>query len=174
MNEMNLLRAALAIPVDCINNLQSDTTIVVNPIPPEVCQFIITDKHWLIENILCLLSNATKYSTCKSHLSDLILSYLISFSFLPLSHRSPLSSHPYSLIILSFNSPIRTLFTTGGAVNLILELDFQTHEFLSHKILRVTIEDSGIGIPNEARQKLFQPFTQAQRMTGLINQRRFN
>jgi K+-sensing histidine kinase KdpD len=51
-------------------------------------------------------------------------------------------------------------------VNLILELDFQTHEFLSHKILRVTIEDSGIGIPNEARQKLFQPFTQAQRMTG--------
>lgn len=77
MNEMNLLRAALAIPVDCINNLQSDTTIVVNPIPPEVCQFIITDKHWLIENILCLLSNATKYSTCKSHLTDLILSYLI-------------------------------------------------------------------------------------------------
>lgn len=51
-------------------------------------------------------------------------------------------------------------------MNLMLELDFQTHEFLSHKILRVTIEDSGIGIPNEARQKLFQPFTQAQRMTG--------
>jgi signal transduction histidine kinase len=51
-------------------------------------------------------------------------------------------------------------------VNLILELDFQTHEFLSHKILRVTVEDSGIGIPNEARLKLFQPFTQAQRMTG--------
>ena len=49
-----------------------------------------------------------------------------------------------------------------------LELDFQTHEFLSHKILRVTIEDSGIGIPNEARQKLFQPFTQAQRMTGIV------
>ena len=93
MNEMNLLRAALAIPVDCINNLQSDTTIVVNPIPPEVCQFIITDKHWLIENILCLLSNATKYSTCKSHLTDLIWSDLIwspfpSFFY----HPSPLSS----------------------------------------------------------------------------------
>lgn len=54
-------------------------------------------------------------------------------------------------------------------MNLILELDFQTHEFLSHKILRVTIEDAGIGIPNEARQKLFQPFTQAQRMTGAIS-----
>ena len=51
---------------------------------------------------------------------------------------------------------------------MMLELDFQTHEFLSHKILRVTIEDSGIGIPNEARQKLFQPFTQAQRMTGTV------
>lgn len=88
--------------------------------------------------------------------------------------QAPSPLKPYSLIILSFHSPIRFFFATGGAVNLILELDFQTHEFLSHKILRVTIEDSGIGIPNEARQKLFQPFTQAQRMTGLINQRRFN
>ena len=51
-------------------------------------------------------------------------------------------------------------------MNLILELDFQTHEFLSHKILRVTVEDSGIGIPDDVRKMLFQPFTQAQKMTG--------
>ena len=67
---------ALTIPVDCINNLQSDTVIVVNPIPREICQFVITDKHWLIENVLCLLSNATKYSTCKSMYANLILCYL--------------------------------------------------------------------------------------------------
>ena len=51
-------------------------------------------------------------------------------------------------------------------MNLILELDFQAHEFLSHKILRVTVEDSGIGIPDDVRKMLFQPFTQAQKMTG--------
>jgi hypothetical protein len=100
---MNLLRVALAIPVDCINNLQSDTTIVVNPIPPEVCQFIITDKHWLIENILCLLSNATKYSTCESYLTEL-LSFFLYPGQLPFPLR-PLVSH----IILSFPSSIRTL-----------------------------------------------------------------
>jgi signal transduction histidine kinase len=90
------LQEVLVVPVDCINHLQSDSVIVVRPIPPEICQFIITDKHWLIQNILCLLSNATKYSNC-------------------------------------------------GEVSLILELDFQTHEFLSHKILKVTVEDAGIG-----------------------------
>eukprot|EP00596_Hydrurales_sp_CCMP1899_P003483 CAMPEP_0119039596 /NCGR_PEP_ID=MMETSP1177-20130426/9171_1 /TAXON_ID=2985 /ORGANISM="Ochromonas sp, Strain CCMP1899" /LENGTH=853 /DNA_ID=CAMNT_0007003679 /DNA_START=1000 /DNA_END=3561 /DNA_ORIENTATION=+ len=108
---------ALAIPVTCINNLQSDQTIIVNSLPCELCQFIITDKHWLIENVLCLLSNATKYST-------------------------------------------------GGDINLIVDLTFHTNKFLSHKVLRLTIEDSGIGIPNEARKRLFKPFTQAQRMTG--------
>ena len=57
---------------------------------------------------------------------------------------------------------------TGGEVNLLIELDFQTHEFLCHKILKITVEDSGIGIPDEARVKLFQPFNQAQKMTGMI------
>ena len=66
---------ALTIPVDCINNLQSDTVIVVNPIPHEICQFVITDKHWLIENVLCLLSNATKYSTCKSIFARILCSF---------------------------------------------------------------------------------------------------
>ena len=52
---------------------------------------------------------------------------------------------------------------------MLIELDFQTHEFLSHKILRVTIEDTGIGIPDEARKKLFQPYARAQLMTGLLS-----
>ena len=54
---------ALTIPIDCINHLQSDTNIVVNPCPSDICNYVITDKHWFIENILCLLSNATKYSS---------------------------------------------------------------------------------------------------------------
>jgi hypothetical protein len=96
---------ALAIPVDCINNLQSDITIVVNPIPPEVCQFIITDKHWLIENILCLLSNATKYSTCESYLTELLsfVLYLVK-SLVPFPSPSSLSHYPF------IPSSIETLF----------------------------------------------------------------
>ena len=97
--------SALAIPVDCINNLQSDTTIVVDPIPLGVCNHIITDKHWLIENILCLLSNATKYSTCERPLTYMYMFYaaltscdmlLLPESYLLYSYSLPADWHPTS------------------------------------------------------------------------------
>ena len=74
-------------------------------------------------------------------------------------------------LIFSLSSfPFSPLYTyTGGEVNLWIELDYQTHEFLSHKILKITVEDSGIGISDEARVKLFQPFNQAQKMTGILS-----
>ena len=117
MMESVELVEALSVPIICINSLQSDTKIIVDPIPDEICSFVITDKQWLMENILCLLSNAIKYST-------------------------------------------------GGIVNLFMKIEFRTHEFISHKVLKITVEDTGIGIPDEARANLFQPFRQAQRMAG--------
>lgn len=50
-------------PVDCIRILQSGVEVVVAPLPRDICRFVITDKHWLGENILCVLSNAVKYSS---------------------------------------------------------------------------------------------------------------
>ena len=108
---------ALNVPIVCINSLQSEMKIIVDPIPDEICSFVITDKQWLMENILCMLSNAVKYST-------------------------------------------------GGIVNLFMITEFRTHEFISHKVLKITVEDTGIGIPDEAKAKLFQPFRQGQRMAG--------
>lgn len=35
--------------------------IVIDPILPSICQHIITDKQWLLENLLCLASNSVKY-----------------------------------------------------------------------------------------------------------------
>jgi CheY-like chemotaxis protein len=37
-------------------------TISVAAIPPSIEAHIVTDKQWLLENLLCLLSNAVKYS----------------------------------------------------------------------------------------------------------------
>jgi signal transduction histidine kinase len=34
----------------------------VNPLPINLCANLISDKHWFSENVLCLLSNAVKYS----------------------------------------------------------------------------------------------------------------
>ena len=43
-------------------HLKSSSEVVVHPFPSTMCPDVITDKHWFKENILCLLSNAIKYS----------------------------------------------------------------------------------------------------------------
>ena len=89
MMESLEVREAIRVPIECINCLQSETKIVVEPLPEDMCPWVITDKQWLMENILCLLSNAVKYST-------------------------------------------------GGIVNVSFAIEFRTHEFISHKVLRIS------------------------------------
>jgi hypothetical protein len=57
------LAETLKLPLSCMMNVQSKVSIQMNPITDIICTHIITDKQWLQENILCLLSNAVKYST---------------------------------------------------------------------------------------------------------------
>lgn len=52
----------LSMPLKCMKNVQSKISIQLNSIPPNICPYLITDRQWLQENILCLLSNAAKYS----------------------------------------------------------------------------------------------------------------
>jgi CheY-like chemotaxis protein len=54
---------ALMLPIDCMKNIQERIKIEFLKLPKEICTHIITDKQWLQENMLCLLSNAVKYST---------------------------------------------------------------------------------------------------------------
>jgi signal transduction histidine kinase/CheY-like chemotaxis protein len=56
------LLETIQLPFNCMTSIQSRVNIRFHPIPPSVCQYIITDKQWLQENLLCLLSNAVKYS----------------------------------------------------------------------------------------------------------------
>jgi CheY-like chemotaxis protein/signal transduction histidine kinase len=53
----------LALPLNTMAAVQGDIEIRLNPIPKAICSHIITDKQWLQENVLCLLSNAVKYSS---------------------------------------------------------------------------------------------------------------
>jgi len=52
----------LTMPLECMKNIQEKIGIVLQAVPREICSHIITDKQWLQENVLCLLSNAVKYS----------------------------------------------------------------------------------------------------------------
>jgi signal transduction histidine kinase len=56
------LQSALMMPLTCIRHLKADRLIVAHPLDSRICSTLISDKHWISENILCLLSNAVKYS----------------------------------------------------------------------------------------------------------------
>lgn len=57
------LLEALSLPLLCMRDVQQRIQIILEPCKPdEICSHIITDKQWLQENLLCLLSNAVKYS----------------------------------------------------------------------------------------------------------------
>ena len=48
----------------CVSHTVNTTKvpIVIDPLPDDMCNFIITDKQWLMENLLCLISNAQKFT----------------------------------------------------------------------------------------------------------------
>lgn len=56
------LHAAITEPIDCLTELQKTVQITFQRLPANVSRYIITDKQWLEENLLCLISNAVKYS----------------------------------------------------------------------------------------------------------------
>ena len=104
------LSHSLTCPVKWMNSiLSADSSISINlgKIPP-ILATLISDKHWVEENLLCLLSNAVKYSN-------------------------------------------------QGSVDIIVALEGD--------VVRITVEDHGIGIPAESRSQLFKQFSQVQRMT---------
>ena len=58
------LAALLQKPVQLIHDTHSHSNIEIKiaPLAQDICSHVITDKQWLLENLLCLLSNAAKYS----------------------------------------------------------------------------------------------------------------
>ena len=56
------IRNALKLPISCLQRFQSKVSIKLQELPDNIAIVILTDKQWLQENLLCLLSNAVKYS----------------------------------------------------------------------------------------------------------------
>ena len=49
-------------PLKCVRGMQARVPIELDPLPPNLSPLIITDKQWLQENVLCLVSNAAKFT----------------------------------------------------------------------------------------------------------------
>lgn len=56
-------RQILQLPIQCMVGAQSTIPVSLIDVPDQIARFLITDKQWLQENVLCLLSNACKFSS---------------------------------------------------------------------------------------------------------------
>ena len=171
--------------------MQTDVTVTMAPIDAEMSEVIISDKHWLIENALCLLSNAVKYSSEGGTVR--LVTELVRMEQTGVD--GTVIMHPLE----SFRSPDESL---GGEESAECCSTCSTPTFacpsvkFSHQALvkavrrarskekaiavqlasaleaglqlmiRITVEDTGIGIPDDVKRNLFQPFAQAQRFAG--------
>lgn len=158
------LKAAIDMSVACINQLQTVRPIIAHPLEIGICSHIISDKHWLSENVLCLLSNAIKFGgTGDVHVRVQVMN--------PITRKSAscdaFSSH------ISLNKKMIDLSQLGKSdINLIhtapLALDDKIPPPPSdgHDMVLVTVEDTGVGITEEDQRNLFQPLRQTQRGAG--------
>jgi signal transduction histidine kinase/DNA-binding NarL/FixJ family response regulator len=61
-NETFVLAETILLPIRVMQTSQEKVKISLRPVADNICTDIISDQQWLQENILCLLSNAVKYS----------------------------------------------------------------------------------------------------------------
>jgi osomolarity two-component system sensor histidine kinase TcsA len=124
----------------------------MGPVFNECCPFLITDKHWMTENILTLLSNACKFTSK----GEIVLRISIVVKNIP------------GKMVRGFSN------LSNSVVTFDTTLDPEKHataEWMADNPseeyeVRIEVEDSGIGVQDDAVQNLFRPFGQCQRRAG--------
>lgn len=143
--------------VACLEStLHGVKSIKVNPLPKEVCDVVVTDKHWLMENILCYLSNAVKYtpsgvvsvsvSVQETSNEQRIVDQLPR----PSAQTKKKCSSPFVQV-----HPVETACSSSGTGG------------VRGKQLRITVVDEGIGVKEGCESTLFcLPLQQTMRSVG--------
>jgi len=133
------LHDAIISPIKIIDYQQTRIHIEIVDISSEISKYVITDSQWLQENILCLLSNAVKYSVGES--------VRVSTSLIKIDATDGCSKFEF----IGQDKSDDSKFTD-------IEIGSHSNEY-SVQIL-IEIEDTGKGLSDEAKNKLFQPFNQ--------------
>jgi signal transduction histidine kinase len=131
------LRPVLEMPMKMMSDVQQAIEIRLLPWDPVICTHVVTDKQWLLENLLCLLSNAVKYSL-RGH-ADIGVR-LRDSNGEDVADPEPILLRRTCSYMPSVEDP--------------------------EVLLQFEVQDTGIGLSEEAIQMLFNPFKQAQRMAG--------
>lgn len=205
------LREALELPLRIMREIQSRIRITMVDIPNDICSCVVSDKQWLQENVLCLLSNAVKYShsgTVEVRISHEVAkdsndigyseksSNTVSISnaavlFHSQDHRDALSEPPpqtdatapsatnqhclwkavncfspgwkgckSSRAVYADDPPAPP--ASAGVSRQNSAWSFQSQQSSDKIILRIEVEDQGIGMSQKAMRHLFSPFQQQQ------------
>ena len=162
------LESVLATSMNCINNFQSGRLIAIHSLDPKICSHIMSDRQWLTEDIICLLSNALKYSNFgRVDLRVKLIDTPTYVKFLILEEsksKEELSDDftPYSVEISSDT----TFVPIKPTRKFDIETDIMTSTTDAKLMILITVEDIGIGITDDARKYLFKPMKHAHRMVG--------
>jgi CheY-like chemotaxis protein len=162
MDTIDLLET-LTLPLNCMKNIQNRISIELLPIHSAICSFIATDKQWLQENILCLLSNASKYSSG----GDVTVKVSWKYNRHPYQVQQTRKSNDF---LFSFR-PEHENNNNDSLYNNTVKCDEANSSLTSSHLgrkgfLLFEIEDNGIGMSEETMLTLFSPFKQAQRLAG--------
>jgi signal transduction histidine kinase len=141
----------------------SHIPIHIEPFSPDLCLNVTTDLQWLRENLLCLVSNALKFTsspgeiTIRCHLESSIHS----------SDRRAIYCHGISQRSsdqLRGSSPhVRSSCRTDSGFGSIRSAG-TTKQLM--QFLRFEVEDNGIGVEMEKQSDLYQPFKQIDQHGG--------
>jgi signal transduction histidine kinase len=133
------LREAIDVPLSCTRNIQQRVDVLLTTLSPAVATAeVVTDKQWLQENLLCLLSNAVKYSSAGTVTLTVELMS---------SPRNPHQQHRQQQMVT------------------VREKE-EEQQLLNYPQLVFEVEDCGIGVAAEDVDMLFRPFKQTQRLAG--------
>jgi CheY-like chemotaxis protein/signal transduction histidine kinase len=177
--------------VRCAERCNRQIPICILPTPRCICRYIISDRQWLLENLLCLVSNAQKF-TSKGDIT--IRCLLITPTLPPDPHIHPSSAHASvgdavshspveneSIHIAALSThdiiPPVTLNTAAAATAPTAARGAEeggggtgsgkgSAGVVTIPFLCFEVEDSGIGINDDQKKELFRPFKQAQRRAG--------
>jgi CheY-like chemotaxis protein len=148
------LKDAIRLPLRCMESLQQKFQIQLESFGP-ICSHVITDKHWLEENLLCFLSNAVKYS----HEGEIVLRFFLETK----EERSRTDSEIEDEVVVVPDdrddvSPLEQKHNDQSTTT--------STPDASEGFLVFEVSDHGIGMTQEEMQSLFNPFKQNQKLGG--------